>query len=88
MAVADHQARPAVISRRAVVLEPVDGQATLAGPGDDGVFGVRSGKFDDRVQVRGYSGDLQPLITQGVGQAIPAAPVGQPGPADLPVVAA
>jgi hypothetical protein len=88
MAVADHQARPAVVGRRAVLREPLDRHAMLAGPGDDGVFGVRSGKFEDRLQARGYPGDLQPLIAQGGGQPVPAAPVDQPGPADLPVVAA
>ncbi len=34
------------------------------------------------------SRDLQALTAEGGGQAVPAAPVGEPGPADLPVVAA
>jgi hypothetical protein len=91
-AVADHQARPAAAGWRSrahsIVLKPVDGQAMLAGPGDDGTLDIRSGKFEYRVQARGDAGDLQPPAAQGGGQAVPAAPVGEPGPADLPVVAA
>jgi hypothetical protein len=91
-AVTDHQASPFVAGRRArpgaVVLEPVDGQAVLASPGDGGALGVRPGKFQDRVQARGDAGDPLALPGQGGGQAVPAAAVGEPGPADLPVVAA
>ena len=91
-AVADHQARPTVAGGRAfggtIAFQPVDGHAMLAGTGDDGTLEVRSGKFEHRLQARGDSGDVQALAAQDGGQAVPAAPVGEPGPADLPVVAA
>jgi hypothetical protein len=49
---------------------------------------ARSGQFEDGLQARGDAGDVQALAAQGGGQAVPAAPVGEPGPADLPVVTA
>ena len=91
-AVADHEAGPAVSGGRAfagaITFQPVDGHAMLAGAGDDGTLEVRSGKFKHRLQAGGDSGDVQALAAHGGGQAVPAAPVGEPGPADLPVVAA
>ncbi len=91
-AVADHQARPAVAGRRAfagaIEFQPVDGHAMMAGTGDDGTLEARSGKFKHRMQTGGDSRDLQALAAEGGGQAVPAVPVGEPGPADLPVVAA
>ena len=60
----------------------------LAGPGKGGVLQARPGQFEDRVHARGDPGDPQALTAQGGGQAVPAAAVDEPGPADLPVVAA
>jgi len=91
-AVADHQARPDVAGERVfagtIAFQPIDGHALLAGAGDDGTLEARSGKFEHRMQTGGDPGDLQALAAEGGGQAVPAAPVGEPGPADLPVVAA
>jgi hypothetical protein len=55
---------------------------------DDAMLGVRSRKLQDGVHPGGDPGNAQALAVQGGGQAVAAAPVGQPGPADLPVVAA
>ena len=46
------------------------------------------GHFEDRVQAGRDPGDVPPLAAQGGSQAVAAAAVGEPGPADLPVVAA
>ena len=87
--VADHQARQAARAWAGPVPpHALDGQAVLGGAGDDVMLDVRSGKLKDRVQPGGDLADVPAPAVQGGGQAVPAAPVGQPGPPDLPVVAA
>ena len=65
-AVADHQARPPVAARRAfagaIAFQPVHGDAVLAGTGDDGTLGLRSGEFEHRK--RGTTKTL-PLFSGG-----------------------
>ena len=45
-------------------------------------------QFEDRVQAGGDPGDVASLAGQRGGQPVAAAAVGEPGAADLPVVAA
>src|ERR1039457_959229 len=94
--IADHQTRPVAARAWAwagpVTFQAVEGQAPFAGPGDHVVLEIRPGKIKHSVQPRGDAADVRSLAVgssagQHGGEAIPATAVGQPGPADLPVVA-
>src|SRR6185312_3874390 len=94
-AVADHEAGPDPVtvvvragSAGLVVAQAVNGHPVLAGSGKGGMLQARLGQVEDRVHARGDPGDPQALTAQGDGQPVPAAPIGEPGPADLPVVGA
>jgi hypothetical protein len=89
VAVADDQARPIVADARdPEAFQPLQGQAVPGGPGDELPLGVGPGQFEDRVQAGGDPADMASLAAQGGGQPIAATAVGEPGAADLPVVAA
>ena len=85
-AVADHQPGPDVVVWAgrvgAVVSEPVEREAMLAGGRDNGVLQARSGQFEHRVQARGDPGDLQSQPAKGgaAGTAWPGGSAGRSRP--------
>ncbi len=88
-AVADDQARPIGADPwGAEAFQSLQGQAVPGSPVDELPLGVRAGQFEDRVQAGGDPADVPLLAAQGGRQAVTAAAVGEPGAADLPVVAA
>jgi len=87
--VADDQARPVDGGAGSPEAgQALQGQAVLGGAVDELALSLRAGQVQDRVQAGRDPGDVPSLAAQRGRQAVAAAPVGQAGAADLPVVAA
>ena len=86
--VADDKGRSANVVAERVAAEALDSQATDGGVLDNLVFLLAAGKFQDCVQAGGDPCDPHSRCVLGKRGDEPVAtlPVGEPGPADVPVV--
>jgi hypothetical protein len=89
-AVADHQCGRMRIGGSPVRAEPFEGEAVAGRACDDVVFGVVVWQFEQQVEAGRDTGDAHPggMPAQGIDEPVAPPPVGEPGPADLPVVVA
>lgn len=89
-AVAHDQGRAARPPGRGVWAERLDGQAVAGGPGDHVGLTLPGRQFDQRMQAGRDTGDphVRGVPAHRGSQPVPSPPVGEPGPAHVPVIRA